>query len=708
MKRLFIKEFNQGRPLLVFALAMALVLPAAYAMLAGTSLFPFWELADVEFALGFLLLALPPVIAALAGAGLFSSEAERGTLPVLFALPLSRARIWWAKILAGLVLTAVGSAILLGLNAFLLTGVYRRLPIMAYLPDVCLWTAFAFAAAAFWSTVAPNVIASLAGAAVLGGGLVGGVVALWYYLGAPLLEAPVALDIALWASVFAPLLLLLSAVAVIKGELLQSAWNRVFPFPLLLVGAVITIAVTVGVARWATGYQRSKVAQVQASEVMQGARAASLIAYPRVSRLALVRAIPLVEREGLWRLLVPGSRSRIKSVWAAPLEQRGIYAPAGGGPTPGLAGRCYAVVLDLRSGRELMVRPLPEGHGIFSFACSRDGRFAAVVSRPLGLTSGEIPWRKPTLQIIDLARQKVVYEGLPGALGGMLEMYSGAAQLSWSASGDYLAVGTGGGLWLVLHREGRPIRAGALRFEQLVWHPRLDLLLGLTAEAKLVRVGLDGRPPKVLYSPDAKQSGYGARLREQDLSPDGAWVALEEWRGEAPDQTFGLRLVRTDGSGSRLLWEGRGAELIQLRDPGWSSDGAALYVLISRPEGASRWRRRFQVHLWRPGEGSLRPIGPEIVATWAKAAPRPASDELAVWAERLAPPTSRSRFGVRAARVFLLNSRGERREIGSPKLVSENHLLGFDDQGRMIVGARDQSCLRAFDLASGRMRRLYP
>ena len=223
MRALFLKEFNQGRPLLVFAVVLAVLLPPGYAVVAR-ALFRLdagYEPMLVQFFFGFVMLLAPLIIALLASSGIFSSEVAAGTTPLLFALPLSRRRIWAAMALAALPLIAAGTIILLGLDRLLLPSAFRLLPLRAYLPDIICFTLFYLSVGIFCSSLTRSVTAALAVSILLAAALTFG--ATWFILsfGAFLLGLPT-LNVALWCLLTSPALLLSSLLPITRGELLTA------------------------------------------------------------------------------------------------------------------------------------------------------------------------------------------------------------------------------------------------------------------------------------------------------------------------------------------------------------------------------------------------------------------------------------------------------------------------------------------------------
>src|SRR5574340_1083323 len=169
MRSLILKELRQGRPLLLFSVAVALLLAAGYAVanryFADQIALIDWQYpggpSPISLGFAIAILVAPLLVAVLAGIGLFAGENEHSTNPVLLALPLSRRRLWLGKLLAGALLTAVGAVIIVGLSRLLLPQVYRILPVSAYLPDLCLSLAYLLALSAYMSSVSSYTIAAL-------------------------------------------------------------------------------------------------------------------------------------------------------------------------------------------------------------------------------------------------------------------------------------------------------------------------------------------------------------------------------------------------------------------------------------------------------------------------------------------------------------------------------------------------------------------
>jgi len=715
MRALFLKDFRQGRPVLVAAFLLALLAPATFHVLVSPRFLYLASAKDVALGFGVILLALPSVLAFLSAAGLFSTEAEHDTLPVLFALPLDRSQIWAAKVLAGFALTVVASAILLGMDVFLMPKEFRELrPLLwAFFPDMALWAFFLFSVGVLCSTIMPNLIASIALTIVLGGGLFAGVVALLMAAGAPLLGYPPELDLALWAFFTAPTLLVVSALVVTKGQLLQSRRKYLIAFPALLIGLAVTVAVVSGVTRAATRYQRSAIAWVTQEKAMVGGR-----------RVVEVTARTAVKQFAQARF------SRLRQL-VFPDEYRQF---------PGQFMRGHSIALDLHTGKELSVLPTPntvDGGTDAEVAVSPDGSRAAWLGRPTGLTYGRLGWRPPVLRIWDLQKRTITHQR---EFEEWKDQSVPSLSLSWSPTGKYLLIGVAdpselyimradGSGWQSISVGYETLPSGRrrpLRIKSCEWAPHEDALVALSSRDDLYRVYPDGRSPKGFYTPEWTEETYQSQVK--GVSADGQWVALTEHQstGEGNKAVSEDRLVvvRADGAGSQVIWSGsdQDEERANIRPLAWSSKGQTLYAAVtrakSRAEQGLNWRNRWYepaMYAWSPGQDRLQRIGPTIAYRVTEFRPVPGSEEVLVWA--LDPkeyPEGYDEFGriAESGQAFLVSPQGRTREVefdgGSQKLVKEYVPLGFDDQSRLIVEARKGDCLRALDLNTGEMERIYP
>jgi len=715
MRALFLKDFRQGRPVLVTAFLLALLAPATFHVLVSPRFLYLAGAGQVAIGFGVVLLALPSVLALLSAAGLFSTEAEHDTLAVLFALPLDRSQIWAAKVLAGFALTVVASAILLGLDVFLMPKEFRQLrPLLwAFFPDMALWAFFLFSVGMFCTTIMPNLIASIALTIVLGGGLFAGVVALLFSAGAPLLGYPPELDLALWAFFTAPTLLVVSALVVTKGQLLQSRRKYLIAFPALLIGLAVTVAVVSGITRVATRYQRSAIAWVSQEGVFVGDR----------------------------RVVEVTARTAVKQFAQARFSRlRQLVFPDQYLQFPGQFMRGHSIALDLHTGKELLVLPMPnmpEGYPDARMVVSPDGCRAAWLGRPTGLTYGRLGWRPPVLRIWDLQKRTVTHQR---EFKEWKDQSVPSLSLSWSPTGKYLLIGVAdpselyimradGSGWQSISVGYETLPSGRkrpLRVESCEWAPHADVLIARSRDGALYRVYPDGRSPKGFYTPEWTEETYQSQVK--GVSADGQWVALTENRstsqGDRAVSEDRLVVVRADGAGFQVIWSGsaRDEERADVRPLAWSSKGRTLYAVVTRAKRPAEqlldWRNRWHepaIYAWSPGQDRLQRIVPTIAYRVTELRAVPGSEEVLVWAlDPKAYPEGYDEFGyiAESGQAFLVDPQGRTREVkfdgGSQTLVKEYVPRGFDDQSRLIVEPRKGDCLKALDLNTGKMERIYP
>lgn len=707
MRAIFIKEFRQGRPLLVFSLLTGLLLPLLYAVLLRAD--PFYRVHRdiIDGAFHYLCLVVPPIIAFFAGCGLFAGEVDWGTAPLLFGLPVSRRRIWAAKVLAGLALTAVGSAVSLALVRLFLPSVFRVAPFSAYVPDLVLWTAFAFAVAVFCSSIARHANAALALAAILVGALVAGAIALWYYLDAPLLGYTELLDVALWCFATVAALLLGSALVVTRGELLQSRRIWAIAFSTLLVTIGLTVLFVSGAARWLTRYDRSAVEAAYASVDSPGSRFARLV--------TVAARIPWAREFGSgW---MPTSESlRVMSYTATGESHR----------------RNYGIILDLETGEEALVRRIgSDGSPSFHAAISADGRRVAVISRPLGLTWGttsryrhrEEEW---TLEVWDLASKKLLYSGI-------LERPYDAYMMSWSPSGKYLVLplARDPSTLYAMPPDGSSLTKLSPRFESWTWAADDDVIYGLGEDGVLYRAYPDARKSEVVvslaerltYRPDSGHSFPDLGHWLWEPSPDGRWLLIgEQFRIETENATdsdrgphpreYALWAVRTDGSDIRKLGGTRaqkGAFKGRVGSGKWTADGATLYLAVYNEDLKST-----NILRWTSSDVSPLPVITGL-AGHVRLLARPDTDEIVIWRWRFGGP-GKPWYEATEGAVLLLDGERQVRELASRGVTAELATLyypvGFDTYGRLVLSPRGSELempgIRALDLDTGEVRQIYP
>jgi hypothetical protein len=644
---------------------------------------------------------------------------------VLLALPLSRRRIWLGKVLGGLALTAVGATIILGLSRLLLPQVYRILPVSPYLPDMCMALVYLFAVSAFMSSVASYTIAALVATLIFGGTLTIGLGLLWSNLGGLLLGYNPILEQALWGLVVTPAVLFASAVAISRGELLQSLRKHAFGVPALLLGLLITLALVGGIGRAATRYSRTGVQEIEAIAESPGSPLLGVIA----------RGDPAP-----YQRVPPGGGWHRRG--AEPIVVAHPDALWGGEP---LYRSGYGVLLDLRTGREVLRVRRGFSDPRFQMAVSPDGRFAAVASGPLGLTWGVQSWKyfPEELGIFDLERKQWLFRDIPAPLIKRDNIH--ISDMRWSHGGDYLAFMTGYGTRLgnstsgfyAMKPDGSEVRDLAPKpqsGEEWAWSPTENVIFA-TDRGRIYRVTLDGKAPEgldLVYPTSASGS-----LPPHSLSPDGRWLVVTSWKSERREvrhEANGERwmnemsvkvcvavsAIRTDGSAVAGLWK---KPLPSEPRFAWSRDGKALYVLLPESETRARLMR------WRPGEGELAPVAEGLPAAVAAMEALPGSEGVLVyptwkWGERpVQVPDAGGRSGIGYPAIVrlpatvgpaIVSNDGKVRPFPSAAesvaFASANDYITVDDAGRVITlaGPSGHQYLQATDVKSGKPVRVYP
>ena len=742
MRALFIKELKQGRPLLIFAAVMAVLLVVAYPAVGRfLLLYGGLEPEVLSFAFGIAAAAIIPLFAIFASSGILSGEAHAGTLPVLLGLPLSRLRIWAAMALAALALTAGGAAVVLIITRMALRSPFLSLSLTAHLPDAICFAIFLLSVGLFCSSLARSVTAALACAVLLAGGFVGGASALVFYYGAPITGLPI-LDLALWCFVCSPALLLGSAMSVARGELLTGFRKWLFAIPMTVVALALTIVIVCGAARIGTGYRRSAVEAVGALGVVPGGK-----------------LLPLLTAGGGFTV----SRARGDLLTAEPLQE-----PTLGAMLRELRGsfrcytRVYGIALDLETGKEALVErafgPKLSGPGFsmgyssgpgMSMGCSADGRWVATLTARQGLTWGRNESAPPELRIYDGPTGRLVAKGDPD----ILSISDWGEQLLWSPTGKYLSVVRGSyGGWhdrkvvvRVVDRDARPLSKAPIILDSACWSPVEDVLYGIDANGAVCRLSPDGRQKEVIWSPVPGMRKADRWFDRESISPDGRWIVMRDAvegigpRGEARGRLDAIRLIDARSGKPETLWRaqtnyaspGRYLEDSSSTAMRWSSDGQTLYALRHYRD---KWARsqtalnRYQLMRWSPGEPGLKAIGSEIEASHVRLLVPPGSQEalLWIWQQEWGEPDEHGFAPPRTIGEELLSVSRE----GEIKRLPDAHWpgfrgspgreLGFDSRGRLIYLAAEESesgavaeapvyrSVEALDLTTGEVARIYP
>jgi hypothetical protein len=426
---------------------------------------------------------------------------------------------------------------------------------------------------------------------------------------------------------------------------------------------------------------------------------------------------------------------------ALPDEQEGRDAGSAPNGAPAYRGRS-AVVLDLRTDRELLRETIPTDTVQFWMALCPPGHLAAFVIGRRWITD-EGTWGEDRLYTWDLLRHKQLFWRTPapflGGLGvvrvGDIKWPRDGDRMQWSRDGDYLAFtivhsflfrSSISRLYIMKPDGSSGFRELPVKLHEdnWFWSPTEDVIYALdyTGDAgfRVCRVTLDGEAPKAIWSPAGEpvEAFRETWLPSSGVSPDGRWLVVQTEELDRQENTAlgvaTLQAVRTDGSGSVPLgsWtpvpqrhESRGEEgrtyvraSVQVA---WSSDASTLYALVSTDVKSS------QLYRWKPGEWSRAAVGPKLPFASAILVGLPGSSEMLVWPS----PESQS-MATHGALVF--DADGRTRLIPSPAeaetFVKENQFATVDEAGRVITiaGKRGNQSIRALDLRTRRSTHVYP
>ncbi len=719
MKSIFRKELRQGRSLLVSGVALAALPYLAHLLFAtqgaGDPALQGGEV-PVDRVLGLVVVVSPLLFALFAGVGLFASEAEHGTLPVLLGLPLSRKRLWLAKGLSGLVLTVIPSAVVLLTGKLLMPSAFAFVGLTPWI-DVAMLGLFVLSAGLFVTVLTPHTIgAAVATVALVVGLAIGGFV-FTNVCGAPLLGYSELLDVELWLVLITPTMLFLSVQALRRGELLEWRRSTLVLLPLLAVGIALTVGVVGGAGRLLTGYDRGSVREVATQPTVPSATAVAVLSYSR----------PVPYERGARDNARPGAEAQGTSIgW----KRRPTVGPASlGNHDSGTLYRNHsAVVVDLSRGKELAVVRDSQSHHEPVAAVSPDGRYAALATAPPGLTWGGRALQGATrrLTIVDLKEGRYREAELPAQL--LQEETVGVARLAWSPSGNYLAFNrTVGGSedasadLFVMAREGGAAKLLEARASGgWAWHPREEALLVADGE-RLRHLSPDGASAVLWQSPQGDDgalsldpAGISRETRRVVLSvfssgAAGGWDAME--RTPRRPGECALLALPLEGGEAQTLWQSAGGWHFSFA---WRGD--TLFVLATAAETSPKHPvTRARLLRWRPGEpkavelaeglpypnGALAPVR-EGVLLWPQ---RPYRKEQYQLADTPLPFTVGVMAVAEDGRLRRLPG-----ELSSLRFVEENRLVTVAADGELITaqGAPVARALVATDVRTGASRRLYP
>ena len=694
MRALFLKEFSQARILLLCGPLLGVLTALLWLLLAGIPLLPQLESDTIDVFWGAACYVMPPVIALFAGAGLFASEIERGTLPLLLSLPLGRSRIWLAKVLAGLAIAASAAVLLLLINTLFMPPEWQGVKLALFLPDIILWSSFAFAVALLCSTLCTHTFSAILVSVLLSLAFFMSAVYLVGALGGNLLGYDPILDLSLWAFAAVPALLVASFMGFSRGDLLQSWRKWAFSLPVFILTLGITYLPIIGVARWLTRYDRARVEGL------------ADISYAQASPVLVLTALssPItIQRD----------------------YQRGWVAEDG-------SCRSHTLVLvDLNTGADIWTR---RGDG--QVAVSPDGRLAAMLLDPAPITWGERPSAVSLLEVWDLQQRRLLYRDHPGALsegagpasptsdGRYLFGLTGVAE--WSPDASWVTVrgrSSGNEVLLLMHPDGSEQRLVALLPGWLGsvpsyvgrcwdWSPESDALYTLDPNGRLMQHSLAAGGAQTVW--DRSALGLAPQRRTAasgvvSVSPDGRSVAVAlisfpdrytrmeiesgfRRRDAVRDGLIQVFMIALDGGRASLICESPLSVNMRSASFTWSPDGRRLYFVDPRPDSRTLLQ-------WSEAAGEATPVPLNLRSGWPQLVPVPEMGGVMIWD---------------GGRLWLASDSGEVIPFPNERVraaVTDYYPMGLANRGRLMVrtySADEPEIIAAVDLHTGDLTHIYP
>ena len=698
MRRVFAKEWKQGQMIALFGLLMGGLVVALWGIFTVAYVKNWIDQENVNGFCGAMFYLVPLILAIFVGAGLFAAEVERGTMPLLLALPFSRRQVWVGKTLAGLalMLSAVAMAIVPG--AIATRPALEEVSFWQFAPELALASALLYLGALFWSTVLASIVSAFLSAIATGIGLVLVGVALMVFGGR--LFGPPLLDIEVWALAAIPALIAGSYLGFVRGEAFLGRRRWVMPLTVALLTYLVTIAVFAGLARSLTRYDRAQVYKVGAATVTGKGAVVSALTYASPVHLTREAEVKLANR-----------------------------------PTAG-DRRVYSVALDLDTGKELLVR---RETGVAKV--SPDGKHAVLLTEPRPLTwRGENrgPSDGPIVEIWDLSQKRMTYRGVP-----MRPMASGSARTEraeWSPDSKWIGLVTPEwesgrarilivGLDGSLRREVTVTALGGWR-EYGGWGTAWDyaptgtVVYALGNDGAVTRHELaSGKAEEVwtIRAVGLEPGDWSLRNGSLAVSPDGKRVAvaltaygrpdrrpqrvLESGRREVPARSL-IAVFEPDRAATRVVrsWDEIAREQGLLT---WTADGTTLYCVAT--VGDDWQKTRDQVAVWRVGQAKAELVTLPLRGTgMAEAAVLPGGRLIV----------------QRGAQYWVIGSEAHaRRVVGRmEQALTGASIAGVDRHGRLLVtkregeerwvhgvpGVRPASYLAAVDVDTGKLTKVYP
>ena len=678
MKQVFLKEWRQGHLIVLFGLLLGGLITALWGILTTAYARDFRDQQNVNGFCGILYLILPVVIAVLVGSGVFSTELERGTLPLLLGLPFTRRQVWAGKLLAGLALSLSAIVLLLAPGLIALRPALEEVHFWTLAPDLLLWVIAAFCISFFWSTICASIMSAVLATIVLWALLV---ISAWFaigFLGARLLGTGVLLDAELWMLATCPALLLGSYVGFARGELLQSRRRWILPCTTALAATLVICLALIGAIRWQTRYDRSHIERISRYASLTGAGSA-------VSLIALAQPVRFKRDAGGWLgpARLPTHRSE------------------------------HLVLLHLDTREEVLVR-----RGTGAASLSPDGTRAALLVKPPGITWGSRGRGLRRLEIWDLSQDRLLYRGYPqttappsGPPGTPLPRRSDLNAVKWSPDSRWLTVYNCFGdkhEFLVMDPQGRELRRLATKSllgRSWGWS-RDSAVYYLDAGLRVVRHWPVQNANHLVCDPrDFPEfpKGMASEAGTLTVSPDGRFLTVSllvresrsarEYRsgGDADGNQVVSFVLRADGSQPQLIYRNLLGRSSTISNPSflWSLGGRHLYFL--EPE------LRNSIFHWSAERAVVGRIPLPVSLRRGYIRLLPHSSGLLVWEER---------------RAWTLDDREQLRPLQRDYLrwLDISSIVGFDAAGRAIVPRAEEvgHSLVSLDLTTGETTRIYP
>jgi WD40 repeat protein len=698
MRRVFAKEWKQGQMIALFGLLMGGLVVALWGIFTVAYVRNWIDQENVNGFCGVMFYLVPLVLAIFVGAGLFAAEVERGTMPLLLALPFSRRQVWVGKTLAGLalMLSAVAMAIVPG--AIATRPALEEVGFWQFLPELALASALLYFGALFWSTVLASIVSAFLTAIATAIGLVLVGVALMVFGGR--LFGPPLLDIEVWALAAIPGLIAGSYLGFVRGEAFLGRRRWRMPLIVALAIYLVTMVALGGFARSLTRYDRSHVYKIGAATVTGKGAVVSALTYASPVHLTREAEVKLANR-----------------------------------PTAG-DRRVYSVVLDLDTGKELLVR---RETGVAKV--SPDGEHAVLLTEPRPLTWRGQSWGPsdgPIVEIWDLSRKRMTYRGVP--IGPNAGRYARIQSIKWSPDGKWIGLVTPG--WesgrariLIVGLDGslrREVTVTALAGWRgygdwgTAWDyaPTGAVVYALGNDGAVTRHDLaTGRSDEVwtMKAAGLDPEDWAVQDGSLALSPDGksaavALIAYErpKHRARAVPAAGGrdtsvrslIAVLQPDSGEASVVLSSEKVTRAQ-HTLVWSGDSGTLYSVFT--SGDDWQNARDQVAVWRVGQAEASVITLPMRGTgMAEAAVLPAGRLIV----------------QRGAQYWVIGSDAHARRVvgGIEQALTGATIAGVDMQGRLLVtkwegeerwvegvpGVRPSSHLAAVDVDTGKLTKVYP